>query len=44
MMQIIIEGNTGQLCMSAEALEILTDEEIESLFEIGKQVKGEAEQ
>ncbi len=44
MMQIIIEGNTGQLCMSAEALEILTEEEIESLFEIGKKVKGEAEQ
>ena len=44
MMQIIIVRNTGLLCMGAGALEILTEEEIESLFEIGKKVKGEAEQ
>lgn len=39
MIQIIIEGNSGQLRMSEEALDILTEEEIESLFEIGKKLK-----
>lgn len=39
MIQIIIEGNSGQLRMSAEVLDLLTEEEIESLFEIGKKLK-----
>lgn len=39
MIQIIIEGNSGRLSMSAEVLSLLTEEEIESLFKIGKKLK-----
>lgn len=39
MIQIIIEGNSGQLRMSTEALDLLTGEEMETLFEIGKKLK-----
>ena len=39
MIQIIIEGNSGRLHMSAEALDLLTEGEKETLFEIGKKLK-----
>ena len=39
MIQIIIEGNSGELRMNTEAIELLTDEEIETLREIGRKLK-----
>lgn len=43
MSQIIIEGNSGQLRMNAASLNLLIEEEIESLFKIGKKLKESQE-
>lgn len=43
MSQIIIEGNNGQLRMNAASLNLLIEEEIESLFKIGKKLEESQE-
>lgn len=42
MIQIIIEGNSGELRIDSEVLDMLTDEEIETLRMIGNKLKEAA--